>query len=181
MFPRSLFQSRILSSCLYLKSSYGGLGPRFEKFKSFSTSKENQLELIKIPNKIQSYQQQPLETWGLHLTIDASHCNPNSIRSKNTISKFTKELVQKIDMKAFGHPQIVMFGDGNKKGYTLVQLIETSNICAHFCEENNSMYFDLFSCKYFSQKAVEKIVYDYFQPVSFNTLLRKRDSSLTSF
>jgi S-adenosylmethionine decarboxylase len=83
-------------------------------------------------------------------------------------------------MKAFGQPQIVMFGNGNKKGYTLVQLIETSNICAHFCEENNSMYFDLFSCKYFSQKAVEKIVYDYFQPVSFNTFLRKRDSSLTS-
>ena len=185
MFARSFFQTRNLSSCLYLKSSYGGLGPRFEKFKSLSTSKENQLELIKnLPNQIQSYQsqqpqQQPLETWGLHLTIDASNCNPNSIRSKNTISKFTKELVQKIDMKAFGDPQIVMFGDGNKKGYTLVQLIETSNICAHFCEENNSMYFDLFSCKYFSQKAVEKIVYDYFQPVSYNTLLRKRDSSLT--
>jgi len=84
--------------------------------------------------------------------------------------------VQKIEMKAFGEPQIVMFGDANKKGFTLVQLIETSNICAHFCEENNSMYFDLFSCKYFEKEAVEKIVYNYFQPAKMETFVRKRDA-----
>lgn len=117
-----------------------------------------------------------IDSWGLHLTIDGSNCNPKSIRSKLTIEKFTKDLVHKIDMKAFGEPQIVMFGDANKKGFTLVQLIETSNICAHFCEENNSMYFDLFSCKYFEKEAVEKLVYNYFQPAKIKTLVRKRDA-----
>jgi S-adenosylmethionine decarboxylase len=117
-----------------------------------------------------------IESWGLHLTIDGSNCNPKSIRSKSTIEKFTRDLVQKIDMKAFGEPQIVMFGDANKRGFTLVQLIETSNICAHFCEENNSMYFDLFSCKYFEKEAVEKLVYNYFQPAKIKTHVRKRDA-----
>ena len=121
---------------------------------------------------------QTIDPWGLHLTIDGSNCNPKAIRSRSTIEKFTKELVQKIDMKAFGEPQIVMFGEGNKKGFTLVQLIETSNICAHFCEENNSMYFDLFSCKYFSKEAVEKIVHCYFQPTAMNTVVRKRDAEM---
>jgi S-adenosylmethionine/arginine decarboxylase-like enzyme len=65
-------------------------------------------------------------------------------------------------MVAYGEPQIVRFGSGNKQGYTLVQLIETSNICAHFVEENNSMYLDVFSCKDFDPAVVKQTVEDYF-------------------
>ena len=64
--------------------------------------------------------------WGYHLIVDARDCDPTAIRSKETIRAFVKELVKAIDMVAFGPPQIVMFGTGNKKGYTLVQLIWTS-------------------------------------------------------
>jgi S-adenosylmethionine decarboxylase len=67
-------------------------------------------------------------------------------------------------MKAYGEPQIVHFGSGNKAGYTLVQLIETSNICAHFTEEDDGMYLDVFSCKEFDYKDVEKVVKEYFEP-----------------
>jgi len=65
-------------------------------------------------------------------------------------------------MVAYGKPQIVMFGTGNKKGYTLVQLIETSNICAHFCEETNDMYLDVFSCKTFEPDLVRMVVEESF-------------------
>ena len=67
-------------------------------------------------------------------------------------------------MIAYGEPQIVMFGTGNKKGYTLVQLIETSNICAHFVEETNDMYLDVFSCKPFNPLVVTGTVAEYFRP-----------------
>ena len=67
-------------------------------------------------------------------------------------------------MVAFGDPQIVMFGSGNKKGYTLVQLIETSNITAHFCEETNDVYIDVFSCKPFESKDVIEVVDHSFSP-----------------
>lgn len=71
-------------------------------------------------------------------------------------------------MVAFGKPQIVMFGEGNKKGYTLVQLIETSNICAHFCEETNDMYLDVFSCKTFNPDVVRMVVEESFRPKQMN-------------
>ena len=36
-----------------------------------------------------------------------------------------------------------------KAGYTLTQLIETSNICAHFVDESNSLFLNVHSCKDF--------------------------------
>lgn len=103
-----------------------------------------------------------LTTWGKHLVLDIAGCSPVAIRSPEIIHNFTKDLVRRIDMVAYGPPQIVRFGTGNKQGYTLVQLIETSNICAHFVEENNTMYLDVFSCKDFDSIVVKEAVVDYF-------------------
>jgi S-adenosylmethionine/arginine decarboxylase-like enzyme len=55
-----------------------------------------------------------------------------------------------------------MFGSGNKRGYTLVQLIETSDITAHFIEETNDIYLDIFSCKSFPPKVAITIFDKYF-------------------
>jgi S-adenosylmethionine decarboxylase len=104
--------------------------------------------------------------WGFMLSLDCAGCHPHLIRSRNNIIAFTNKLVKEIDMKAYGKPQVVMFGEGNKKGFTLVQLIETSNITAHFCEETNDMYFDLFSCKPYNIEKAIRVVNDYFSPVS---------------
>jgi S-adenosylmethionine/arginine decarboxylase-like enzyme len=118
---------------------------------------------------------QPLRTWGKHLILDAAGCSPKRISCPIIIGNFTRELVKRIDMKTYGDPQIVMFGTGNKKGYTLIQLIETSNIAAHFVEENNSMYLDVFSCKDFDPEIVTETVREYFdaQKLSSRVLLRQ--------
>jgi S-adenosylmethionine/arginine decarboxylase-like enzyme len=102
--------------------------------------------------------------WGYHLTLDAGECDHAAIRSKATIAAFTKELVEKIDMVAYGPPRIVMFGTGGKKGYTLVQLIETSNITAHFVEEVDAVYLDVFSCKKFKTSDALAVFKKYFKP-----------------
>jgi len=116
-----------------------------------------------------------LRTWGKHLILDASGCSAKRIGSSTVIKNFTNDLVKRIDMKAYGEPQIVMFGTGNKKGYTLIQLIETSNIAGHFVEENNTMYLDVFSCKDFDAEIVKELVGEYFDAKKFNTrvLLRQ--------
>jgi S-adenosylmethionine/arginine decarboxylase-like enzyme len=119
-----------------------------------------------------------LTTWGKHLIVDAANCTSFSIRSSSHIHNFTKELVRKIDMVAYGEPQIVMFGSGNKKGYTLVQLIETSNITAHFVEETNDMYLDVFSCKDFDPHVVVGLVADYFRPEEVKTHVLNRQAEL---
>ena len=97
------------------------------------------------------------KSWGYHLIVDAARCDPKCISSKKTIETFIKKLVPAIDMIAYGAPRIVRFGEGNKLGYTLVQLIQTSCISAHFCEENNSVYLDIFSCKTFDPKIALRI------------------------
>lgn len=102
--------------------------------------------------------------WGYHLTLDCAGCDADAIRSHEVIYRFTKQLVRDIDMVPYGEPQIVNFGSGNKAGYTLVQLIETSNICAHFANEDNTMYLDVFSCKPYDEDIVIALVKEYFNP-----------------
>lgn len=100
--------------------------------------------------------------WGYHLMLDCAGCDEYAIRDYDVIYAFTKQLVKDIDMVAYGEPQIVNFGSGNKAGYTLVQLIETSNITAHFVNEDNTMYLDVFSCKEYDPTTVIKLVKQYF-------------------
>lgn len=102
--------------------------------------------------------------WGIHGVFNIYKACPTSIRSAQNIYNFNKSLVQRIDMKAYGEPQIVHFGSDDKAGYTLCQLIETSNICAHFVEETNCIYLDVFSCKNFDSRDVEEVVKAYFKP-----------------
>lgn len=105
-----------------------------------------------------------MRSWGFLLSLDLARCNPSSIRSNVAIKAFAQSLVRDIDMVAFGPPQIVWFGSGNKGGYTLVQLIETSSITGHFCEETNDAYIDVFSCKPFSPGTVKRVCTEYFNP-----------------
>ena len=109
-----------------------------------------------------------MRSWGKHLILDLKSCLPRTIRCQYYIRDFSKELVERIDMKAYGEPILKHFGDGNKSGFTLVQLIETSNITAHFCEETNDAYMDVFSCKDFHQMDVEDVVQKYFSPLEID-------------
>lgn len=116
--------------------------------------------------------------WGHHLLLNAHTCVRATIRSKPLIQDFSRELVKKIDMVPYGKPRVVMFGSGNKKGYTLVQLIETSNITAHFVEETNDMYLDVFSCKDFDEQSVHDVVHSYFGPMNIDSKWVDRDASI---
>ena len=102
--------------------------------------------------------------WGYHLVLDCYEADPELIRSKTNIEAFALALVREIDMVAYGEPQIIHFGSEDKAGYTLVQLIETSNICAHFVEETNAFYLDIFSCKSYDTLKVLEVVNQFFRP-----------------
>jgi S-adenosylmethionine/arginine decarboxylase-like enzyme len=116
--------------------------------------------------------------WGYHAIIDAAGCDHGAITDHDNIYNFTKQLVKDIDMVAYGEPQIVKFGSGDKAGYTLVQLIETSNICAHFVDENDTMYLDVFSCKPFDEQVVEDLVVRYFGAKTIRRGFIKRQATL---
>jgi S-adenosylmethionine/arginine decarboxylase-like enzyme len=104
--------------------------------------------------------------WGFQLLLDCADLDHAAITSPKVIHDFAKRLVKDIDMVAYGEPQIVNFGSGNKAGYTLVQLIETSNIIAHFVPDDgaggNALYLDVFSCKEYDDQVVINLVKEYF-------------------
>ena len=102
--------------------------------------------------------------WGYMLSLDIGKCMPKLIRCPDNITAFSKALVQRIEMVPYGEPQVVMFGEGNKKGYTLTQLIQTSNITGHFCEQDNAAFIDIFSCKPYKIEEAVSCVRDYFKP-----------------
>ena len=81
-------------------------------------------------------------------------------------------------MVAFGEPWVVEFGSGNKQGFTLVQLIETSNIVAHFCNDSGDGYLNVFSCKDFATDEVIETVNEYFSPSNVKVTRVLRDAGI---
>lgn len=115
-------------------------------------------------------------SWGYHLIVDSSKCMHAAIRCPKIIGSFSDHLVKQINMVPYGRPQIQHFGSGNKAGYTLVQLIETSNIVAHFVEETNDMYLDVFSCKPYDPEIVRQVVQRFFSPIGTSHIFLARQA-----
>jgi S-adenosylmethionine/arginine decarboxylase-like enzyme len=112
--------------------------------------------------------------WGKSVHIDLFGCDSARISNKDTIELFAGILCYEIDMKPYGAPQVVWFGHDGKEGFSLVQLIETSCITAHFAEDNNTAYIDVFSCKEFDARDCAEFCRLYFgaKNAKFNEMLR---------
>jgi len=104
--------------------------------------------------------------WGEHLMLDCSACNLESVRSEENIRNFVKELVPAIGMIAYGDPMVVHFAHHaiDKSGFSLCQMIETSNVTGHFVDATGDAYFDIFSCKSIDIAIATAIVEKYFNP-----------------
>ena len=116
--------------------------------------------------------------WGYHLILDCKNCDLDKIKNGDTIRTFTKTLVERIDMKAFGEPMVEHFAthDPAAGGYSLVQLIETSSITGHFVDENGDAYIDIFSCKTFDIETAKEVVKEFFNPEKMRTIFLTRQA-----
>ena len=114
--------------------------------------------------------------WGIASSIDIYDCDPEKIRSADAIRSFVVELCELIDMKRFGETQVVHFGEDERvAGFSMVQLIETSLISAHFANLTNTVYLDVFSCKPYDPEIVKTFAQSFFSGSSsiLNVTLRK--------
>ena len=104
--------------------------------------------------------------WGQHLILDLAGCPTALLKDGDNLRKWVKDLVDTIKMKAYGEPQLEHFATHSfdAAGYTLLQLIETSNICAHFAENLGQVYIDIFSCKSFNNEDAVAVCRKYFEP-----------------
>jgi S-adenosylmethionine/arginine decarboxylase-like enzyme len=99
------------------------------------------------------------EEFGQELILNLYDCNLEKISSGDHIKEYVTKLCDEvIFMKRYGEALIPHFGHENPvtSGYSLVQLIETSCVSAHFSEYKKSVYVNIFSCKWFDpEKATE--------------------------
>ena len=116
------------------------------------------------------------EHWGFHLMMDMGGCNEN-INDAEALERFIKELVPEIGMTAVGEPMIVLFGEPDKNGgYSVLQMITTSNIALHGDNWNGSMYMDVFSCKPFDVDKAIALAKKTFEPKGSNIKFIYRDT-----
>ena len=101
--------------------------------------------------------------WGISSSIDIYECDPETIRSADKIRQFVVELCELIEMKSYLDPLVVHFGEDERvAGFSMVQLIETSLISAHFANQTNTTYLDVFSCKPYDPDVVVEYAKNFF-------------------
>ena len=103
--------------------------------------------------------------YGYELIMDLYGCNRKIIGSKKKLKEYIDELCRLIKMKKYGRTLLQYFGEKKAytKGYSLVQLIETSSITGHFSELWGRAYINIFSCKKFDHIAARKFTRQFFQ------------------
>jgi S-adenosylmethionine/arginine decarboxylase-like enzyme len=117
-----------------------------------------------------------IKAWGIQSSIDIHHCDPKLIRDADAIKEFVIQLCELIEMKRFGDPAIVHFGEDERvAGFSMTQLIETSLISAHFANQTNNVYLDIFSCKYYEPETATQFAKNFFKGTDYNlnVVLRK--------
>lgn len=119
--------------------------------------------------------------FGKELILDLVDCDYETIRSASELARYVRDLCDVLGMRTYGDPIVAHFGhdDPRTSGYTIVQLIETSNITAHFSELWGSAHINIFSCKEFDEHQALLFTTDFFVGTVINaTVLDRMGSAL---
>lgn len=116
--------------------------------------------------------------FGQELVLDLYQCDVAKISDGEHIKQFAIKLCDEvIMMKRYGEPQVPFFGQESPitEGYSLVQLIETSLVSAHFSPYKKAVYLNIFSCKWFDAEAATKFAADWFgaKEIRTNNLMQR--------
>jgi len=103
-------------------------------------------------------------TYGYELVMNLYDCDMEVLTSKKKLKEYVDKLCKLIKMKKFGKTLIPYFGDNAAytKGYSLVQLIETSSITGHFSDLWKTAYINIFSCVKYDEKLARRFTKEFF-------------------
>lgn len=112
--------------------------------------------------------------FGMELAINLAGCNPDIINSPDRLVDYVTSLAAHIGMTTYGPAQVEYFGEGDLAGWTVIQLITTSNINLHAVDTNNTCYINVFSCRPFDAETAATFTADYFDAGAYTTDLLER-------
>lgn len=156
--------------------SLANLRKRFKKIKlktEWYTPEMHKASMI-LPRELKSSLKKT--EYGVELIIDLYNCNYSIITSRKKICEFAKEICKFIKMKPYGKPLIPDFGYSLSKtaGASLVQLIESSSITAHYSPHWGVVCLNIFTCKTFDAESTLSFVKDFFGAERARAFVLKR-------
>ncbi len=109
--------------------------------------------------------------YGYELVMDLEGCAKEVLTSRRKLKEYVDKLCKLIKMKPYGKTLIPHFGTkvSFTKGYSLVQLIETSSITGHFSEFWRTAYINIFSCKKYNHDLAKKFTHQFFKANGIKT------------
>ena len=118
----------------------------------------------------------PKKSYGFELIMNLSGCDAEIITSGEKLQEYVDKLCDLIDMKKYGKTLLPYFGENEAhiKGYSLVQLIETSSITGHFSDLWKTAYLNIFSCKFYDHKLARKFSKEFFKAKRITSRFLKR-------
>ena len=123
----------------------------------------DQLDALAIDDSAIRAEYKKVDAWGLHSAIDLHGCDHAKITNAEEVKRFVYELCEAIKMKRYGECHVVNFGDDPKvTGFSMFQLIETSNISGHFANATDRVFLDVFSCCYYNPRVVAEFAKTFF-------------------
>ena len=102
--------------------------------------------------------------WGMSTRVDLYSCDKAMIARPSILEHWIKSMVTELGMVRVGEPHIEYCGTvPHLYGYSVLQLIQTSDITGHFCDESGDAYVDIFSCKEYDPQYIANWCRDYFK------------------
>lgn len=131
-----------------------------------------------IPRELESSLKK--SDYGIELIVDLYGCDYETLTSHNKLYQFAKDICKVINMKAYGEPLIPDFGFSLSKtaGPSLVQLIESSSITAHYSPHWGMVCMNIFTCRSFDPQKTLDFVKEFFKASRARAFLLKRGPRL---
>jgi len=109
--------------------------------------------------------------FGYELVMNLYQCDKDIITSKKKLQEYIDTLCKLIKMKKYGKTLLPYFGEkaAYTKGYSLVQLIETSSVTGHFSDFWSTAYINIFSCKKYDKDLAKKFTKQFFKAKKIKT------------
>ncbi len=106
-----------------------------------------------------------IESFGPHLMLDLSKCNPDKLSDYNLVFSILDELPEKIGMTKITRPYVFPYSGlvPEDKGITGTVIIAESHISIHTFQEKDYCFVDVFSCKDFDVEYAAEYLVDVFE------------------
>jgi len=101
--------------------------------------------------------------FGQSCSIDLHGCDHELMKDPAAMKAYVRGLCSEIRMKRYGPTIVERLGKGKYRGYSLMQLIHTSTIIAHFDEKADRAFIDLISVKEYSPRHVAEFSRKFFR------------------